>query len=462
MILERTQSESLLLVGIAGGFPEQGVHRGDVIIAHTVHSFDYGKLTKGTFKRRPELDFNCDRGLLSQADQIVADKHQAWRRRIRGSRPDQKDRSKSIAHSDCYVASSNKVVDDPDHAFFSAVAATFPEIHAVEMEAVGAGASARLVQSERTLRILMIRGISDEPGALSGGKSQRSKWKTYAASVAAAFARKLVEGLATGKPNGGPGRLHRPRPGSVFQTGGTLPPGSKSYVRRDCDGRVAAAVLAGHSLIAVSGEYGIGKSSLLVRLREQVRDTDGELYMVDCQGMSTHSPEAFISEVLTVVKLEIGEADSWQTLAERSGGTSRVALAIDDFGTLTKAVVHAVVPHLCWLAERGVNIIICAQDPIKHLRLTGINPKYARGWHNIEVVPFKKVDEVQQLLSLLPVPVRAQTWPLASKILKLSEGRPRTLQVLCRKLSSISTIVTAVKLRTTVSRLVDDPRSYTL
>jgi hypothetical protein len=170
--------------------------------------------------------------------------------------------------------------------------------------------------------------------------------------------------------------------------------------------------------------------------------------------MSTHSPEAFISEVLTVVKLEIGEADSWQTLAERSGGTSRVALA--------KAVVHAVVPHLCWLAERGVNIIICAQDPIKHLRLTGINPKYARGWHNIEVVPFKKVDEVQQLLSLLPVPVRAQTWPLASKILKLSEGRPRTLQVLCRKLSSISTIVTAVKLRTTVSRLVDDPRSYTL
>lgn len=241
MTLERTRGELLLLVGIAGGFPEQGVHRGDVIVAHSVHSFDYGKLTSGVFKRRPELDFNCDRGLLSRAELVAADKRQSWRRHIRTNRPDRKDHAHSTAHVDCYVASSNKVIDDPDHKFFSAVSATFSEIHAVEMEAVGAGASARLVQSERKLRILMIRGISDEPGTVAaGGKSQRSKWKVYAAAAAAAFTRRLIENLPTGGDASRTGKLLEEGHAAPFQTGGTLPAGALCYVARECDDKFAS------------------------------------------------------------------------------------------------------------------------------------------------------------------------------------------------------------------------------
>jgi len=183
-----------LLVGIAGGFPARGVNRGDVVIAHVIHSFDYGKLVDGTFLRRPDNDFNCDRLLLTWAD-IVA-KRQVWRTRIPQARPNARGPEVSKAHVECYIASSNKVVDDPDHAWYAAVLAAFPEIHAVEMEGVGAGASARLAQIERPTGLLMIRGISDEPGSSAeSGIEQRASWKAYAAATAAAFTGALIEEL---------------------------------------------------------------------------------------------------------------------------------------------------------------------------------------------------------------------------------------------------------------------------
>ena len=61
LALERAQPSIIILMGIAGGFPKLNVHRGDVVVAHTVHSFDYGKLVNGKFIRRPENDYNCDR-----------------------------------------------------------------------------------------------------------------------------------------------------------------------------------------------------------------------------------------------------------------------------------------------------------------------------------------------------------------------------------------------------------------
>jgi len=148
------------LVGIAGGFPKQKVHRGDVIVAHVIHSFDYGKMMAGTFIRRAELDIVCDRSLLAYAEVTAAAKDQFWRSYIQEERPDDNDRSSSKVHVDCYVASSDKVVDDPEHTYFSAVSAAFPEIHAVEMEGVGAGSSARLAQKRRASR------LPDDPGDL--------------------------------------------------------------------------------------------------------------------------------------------------------------------------------------------------------------------------------------------------------------------------------------------------------
>ena len=89
-------------------------------------------------------------------------------------------------------------MDDPEHFAYAKVAEVFPEIHAVEMEGIGAGASARLAQSERAVSFLMIRGISDEPG--SGlGKAERLEWRKYAIATAAAFTRALIEAIPVKK-----------------------------------------------------------------------------------------------------------------------------------------------------------------------------------------------------------------------------------------------------------------------
>ena len=195
LIAERFHPRFLFLVGIAGGFPDRGVHRGDVIVASVIHSFDYGKLSHGEFIRRPENDVKCDKGLIASAE-IVAAGDQQWRNSITERHPDNKDPSDFKIHPTCYVASSNKVVDDPNHTFYATVARSFPEIHAVEMEGIGAGASASLIQRERPLRFLMIRGISDEPGIeLGAGTEARHKWKKYAAATAAAFTRSVIEQL---------------------------------------------------------------------------------------------------------------------------------------------------------------------------------------------------------------------------------------------------------------------------
>ena len=200
LLVERAKPRWLLLVGIAGGFPDQNIHRGDVVIAHVIFNFDYGKLFKGEFKRRPENDFNCDRTLLSWAEVTANDTNLDWRATIKRDRPGSKSNRKPNAHSDCYIASSNKVVDDPDHDFYAKVKAAFPEIHAVEMEGTGAGASARLAQGERAVGLLMIRGISDEPGvSKAAGSNPRILWRPYAAAIAAAFTRGLLEQLPNRK-----------------------------------------------------------------------------------------------------------------------------------------------------------------------------------------------------------------------------------------------------------------------
>jgi nucleoside phosphorylase len=199
LILECAKPSWIFLVGIAGGFPDLGIHRGDVIVAHVIHSFDYGKLFNGTFIRRPENDIVCDRKLLAWAEAVATGDLIDCRSSVSEGRPDGKDSRDFKVHADCYVASSNKVIDDPDHTFYTTVAQAFPEIHAVEMEGVGAGASARLAQAERAVGFLMIRGISDEPGVGGVGKEQRSQWKRYAVASAAAFTQTLIEQLPVKK-----------------------------------------------------------------------------------------------------------------------------------------------------------------------------------------------------------------------------------------------------------------------
>ncbi len=188
----------VLLVGIAGGFPEAGIHKGDVIIARYIYNFDFGKLTCGKFFRRPDYDFPADRRLLAYAELVMRAEGDPWKRFITAQRPDEQNVLATRAH-DGYIASSSKVVDDPDIEFFKAVKNTIPEVHGVEMEASGAGAAIALEKSRRPVGFLMIRGISDEPLhnlEPNLGTKERSRWKLYAADVASAFVHELIGAIS--------------------------------------------------------------------------------------------------------------------------------------------------------------------------------------------------------------------------------------------------------------------------
>ncbi len=188
------QPRWILLSGVAGGFPERDFRRGDVIIGRFIYDMDFGKYENNRYLRRPEYDYGPDRALLSHAELLASNKSSAWQDRILESRPDGRDKSESRAQAG-YIASSDKIIDDPSNKFFEDVKATIPEVDAVEMEAAGAGAAVRLAQARQTLGFLMVRGISDEVSNSSqnvSGRNQRKVWKEYAADVSAAFIESLL------------------------------------------------------------------------------------------------------------------------------------------------------------------------------------------------------------------------------------------------------------------------------
>jgi nucleoside phosphorylase/DNA polymerase III delta prime subunit len=274
----------VLLIGIAGGFPEVGVHRGDIIVAKHVLGVDFGKLTDGKYVRRPEYDFSADVRLLGHSEVVVDDSDQRWRQHINIGRPDGAPVSQSNAHAG-YVASGDKVVDDPSHSFFVEVRASLPEVHAVEMEGVGAGASVRLESTHRVVGFLMIRGISDEPGhankSATSGSSQRTLWSKYASAAVAAFVKQFLlefpytasiddplsveqRGEARGLP-----------PKVTSRASFMLPVGRSRQIigRREERARLRdylELARQGHSqLVLVAGPSGIGKTRLIGAIAEE-------------------------------------------------------------------------------------------------------------------------------------------------------------------------------------------------
>jgi nucleoside phosphorylase/pimeloyl-ACP methyl ester carboxylesterase len=212
-VAAKCPAKLVIMVGVAGGFPSQKVVRGNVVIARHVQGYDFGKLTGGQYIRRPELDFPCDIGLVRHAELIAEDTQSRWHESITTPRPDNQSPTNSNTKVHVgYVASGDKIVDDADHVFFRQVLDVLPEVHAVEMETAGAGASIRLLQTEQVMRFVMIKGISDQPAEpgdsreQDSGTDQRLAWKPFAADAAATLAELLIRKLSPAAKGEGRGR----------------------------------------------------------------------------------------------------------------------------------------------------------------------------------------------------------------------------------------------------------------
>lgn len=188
--IDRWRPRYVLLAGVAGGLPPQGLKKGDIVISSHIWGYEYGKIDYG-FKPRPDHNFGADTGLFNSA-LAFSGSNTSWHELIDVLPPEQGN-IPQVLHGP--VASGDKVVDDLKDQFFEAVLKASPKLQAVEMEGAGAGAAIRNAHDKgRRVGFIMIRGISDMPKAVSsseekeGGQTEeRDSWKKYASSAAACF-----------------------------------------------------------------------------------------------------------------------------------------------------------------------------------------------------------------------------------------------------------------------------------
>ena len=191
--IEKYDARYVLLVGVAGGFPEDDLCIGDVVVSKIIYGYEYGKLGKDGFKARPDLTYPVSSILLTAS--LAFSIEPRWADGVKVKAPAEGVKPK-IVHGN--VASGNKVVDDPSNEFWKAVKDGWNDkIHAVEMEGAGAAHAAKeFGDSEgKAVRFLMIRGISDMPK--SGEEKivrteERDLWKNFASASAARFAVELI------------------------------------------------------------------------------------------------------------------------------------------------------------------------------------------------------------------------------------------------------------------------------
>jgi len=174
----------IFFVGIAGGLARARL--GDVVIADVIHGYEYGKIER-QFQPRSNWTYRTDLGLLTGSSACAPSP--VWRELIQVTPPCGCQTPVLVGE----VASGDKVVDNPNNAFFRQVLRVYPKAVAVEMEGAGAGQAIEQAQARgQTVGLMMVRGISDvpraeRPGSKVRGTRERDKWNRYAAEAAAAF-----------------------------------------------------------------------------------------------------------------------------------------------------------------------------------------------------------------------------------------------------------------------------------
>lgn len=228
------------------------------------------------------------------------------------------------------------------------------------------------------------------------------------------------------------------RSANPFQKSGTLSPQKPSYVTRGCDGDLESG-LQKYPLIVLCGDYGIGKSSLLLRIKSQWQNQNTVCH-VTLEGARLDDAKSFNEYFFKRVTRQLAGATDWDELCQVSEGRPSL-LIIDEIGVLTPMIATQFIAGLYHAARSRHNdlrIVVCLskyrwEDFLEDRRVG--NPKYRREWHPINMLPFND-DEVKTLLNLLPDPVRAIAHRRLSDIIRLSYRQPQAIQSVCFELFS--------------------------
>lgn len=231
-----------------------------------------------------------------------------------------------------------------------------------------------------------------------------------------------------------------------FQPGGTLPEDAPSYIKRECDYELAKLIKSNKKkLIAIHGEFEIGKSSLMNRVMHVsfLSNNDWKRYKLDLQSLCPSEMENFKEYFFKHYSSKLNSTiDSWKDM-DLFLKNQPVVLCIDEFGGFIDhpKVAKHFIQNLCLCTQNSNNIriVVCLKQPIEDffdnsdLKQYFENPKYRRCWENIAVKPFTE-DQAKQLLSLLKEEVQSIALENISIIKAFSSFKPHKLQCLCDRL----------------------------
>lgn len=305
--LTRYKPQYVLVVGIAGGFPQDGLMKGDVVISSVIYDYDYGKVAT-SFQPRMDFTYQPDQTLLTSAVSLHA-RDKSWAERDKHLRPDGSDAVPKLLPG--AVASGGKVVDDAGNDFFAAVLEAWPRLLAVEMEGAGAAAAIETAKAaKQNVGFLMVRAISDMPklgadnqstdASPAGNKAERDKWKKYAATTAANFTIHWISQawpLAPTAEDAVKVRAQSDASLKALSRVATIRIGDAEVhvPRRSIEALVGAA--QSENLVLV-GEPGAGKSIGLFSLAQLLTEQGGEVVILDVQRVQAESAGQLRSELM--------------------------------------------------------------------------------------------------------------------------------------------------------------------
>ncbi len=173
------QPRFVLMVGIAGGIPQDDLDLGDVVVADQIVGYEYGKITEKGIKPRDRV-YPASALLL---DRIHNFWDTGWAQQVNVPRPENAARlvSKLFVGP---IASGNKVVASTK--FRQQLIKHWPKLVGLEME--GEGVFAAAFDRPQIPATLVIRGICD-----MADERKSDDWQEYAANAAAAFAISFIK-----------------------------------------------------------------------------------------------------------------------------------------------------------------------------------------------------------------------------------------------------------------------------
>jgi len=179
--IRRWRPRYVLLVGIAGGVADRGVHLGDVLVSDQVVDYEQQKVTADGSQYRFQVH-RADQRLLEAARNLA---DTVWRPLIGKKRPE---RGRPVRHIGPVATGDKVVAFEP---LLAELRRSWPQLVGVEMEAGGVAAAA--FQAAATPGFFMVRGVSDLADERKGSATVEG-WREYACRVAAAYAVALLRG----------------------------------------------------------------------------------------------------------------------------------------------------------------------------------------------------------------------------------------------------------------------------